>query len=63
PAGQTYFISGIILILFCLAALYGLLRKADIFVIFYGALIMLFVLMQSILLGLYFGQKEKVSFC
>ncbi|KAF7257667.1 hypothetical protein EG68_05781 [Paragonimus skrjabini miyazakii] len=33
PAGQTYFITGIILIIFCLAALYGLLRKADIFVI------------------------------
>ncbi|KAA3678654.1 uncharacterized protein DEA37_0009553, partial [Paragonimus westermani] len=59
PAGQAYFVSGILLILFCLAALYGLLRKADIFVIFYGALIMLFILMQSILLGLYFGQKEK----
>ncbi|KAF5405687.1 hypothetical protein PHET_00801, partial [Paragonimus heterotremus] len=59
PAGQTYFITGIILIIFCLAALYGLLRKADIFVIIYGGLIMLFVLMHAILLGLYFGQKEQ----
>ncbi|KAF6770224.1 hypothetical protein AHF37_11445, partial [Paragonimus kellicotti] len=59
PAGQTYFITGIILIIFCLAALYGLLRKADIFVIIYGALIILFVLMHAILLGLYYDQKEQ----